>query len=276
MPFIPALAPSSADLSRALWFVFHEDRLLIKTNDDIYQIPHSRDLAKFKSPPIRKQYLGSLNGLPCYAAEINNNKISENFALKGLRELFFGRLEEEFVWIAGRANQLVDWNRSHQFCGRCGHPTRDAQNERAKSCPRCGLFNYPRISPAVIAAVFKGNQILLANNRRFKTGYYSVLAGFVEPGESLEECVAREIKEEAGIAVKNIRYFASQPWPFPNSLMVGFLADYAGGKIKVDKTEINHAGWYTADNLPSIPPRITIARQLIDCFVKNEGSPQQS
>ena len=277
MSFIPSLTPPAVELNRTLWFVFYEDRLLIKTNEDTHLIPHSQDFADFKLPPIRKQYIGSLDGLPCYAAELPDNKeILENFALKGLRELFFGRLEEEYVWIAGRAYQLVDWNRSHQFCGRCGHSTRDVQNERAKSCPRCGLFNYPRISPAVIAAVCKGNQILLANNKRFKTGYYSVLAGFVEPGETLEECVAREIKEEAGISVKNIRYFASQPWPFPNSLMVAFLADYAGGKIEIDKIELKDAGWYTADNLPSIPPRITIARQLIDWFVKNEGSPQQS
>jgi NAD+ diphosphatase len=119
-------------------------------------------------------------------------------------------------------------------------------------------------------AVIKNNTILLANNIRFKSGYYSVLAGFVEPGENLEECVAREIKEEVGISVNNIRYFASQPWPFPNSLMVAFSADYAGGKIKTDTTEIKEAGWFTADNLPSIPPRITIARQLIDWFV-NRG-----
>ena len=121
--------------------------------------------------------------------------------------------------------------------------------------------------------LIKDNQIPLGNNRRFKSGFYSVLAGFAEPGESLEECVAREVNEEVGIAVKNIRYFGSQPWPFPNSLMVGFIADYAGGRINVDKSEIIEAAWYSARNLPPIPPKISIARQLIDWFVDNYSMP---
>lgn len=270
MPFIPAFKPLSADFSRALWFVFYEDRLLIKANEGTDLIPRSQDLTKYGISPIYKQYLGSLNGLPCYAAELTCNQTEvDNFAFKGLRELFFSQLEEELIWIAGRANQLVDWNRSHRYCGRCGHPTKDEHDERAKICAHCGLYNYPRLSPAVIVAVCKDNRILLANNRRFKSGYYSVLAGFVEPGENLEECVAREIKEEVGITIKNIRYFASQPWPFPNSLMVAFLADYAGGEIIPDPSEIRDAGWFTAAKLPAIPPKITIARQLIDWFANN-------
>jgi NAD+ diphosphatase len=268
MPFTPNFIDPSNTSDEALWFVYHQDRLLIKTGSNGYLVPRFRDIAAFKSTLIRKLFLGSLNEIPCYAAELSNdNKVSGNFRLKGLRELFFGQIEEELIWIAGQANQLVDWNRSHQFCGKCGGPTQDGQDERAKVCPQCRLVNYPRVSPAVIVAVTKEDQILLASNIRFKSGYYSVLAGFVEPGENLEECVAREIKEEVGISVNNIRYFASQPWPFPNSLMVGFLADYAGGEIKTDNTEIRKAGWYTAENLPSIPPKITIARQLIDWFV---------
>ena len=269
MPFIHALKPQTDDLSRAWWFVFQENKLLVKIKKNGCIIPSSRDLAGFDPYPVREQYLGALDGRPCFAAELPQDDHSlDKFELRGLRELFFGLLDEEFVWIAGLANQLVEWNRSHQYCGKCGHPTRDDRNERAKICPQCGLMNYPRISPAVIVAVLKDNQILLANNKRFKSGFYSVLAGFVEPGENLEECVAREIKEEVGISVKNIRYFGSQPWPFPNSLMVAFLADYAGGDIKADATEIRHAQWFDAENLPSIPPGITIARQLIDWFVK--------
>jgi NAD+ diphosphatase len=268
MTFIPAFNPPPGDINRALWFVFLKDRLLVKTNSDGCLIPDSRDVAQFDPHPTNRQYLGTLDGLPCFAAELPKNDIQlEKFELKTLRELFFAPLEEEFVWIAGRANQLVDWSRSHQFCGRCGHRTRDEQTERAKVCPACGLTNYPRVSPAVIVAVVKNNQILLANNKRFKSGYYSVLAGFVEPGENLEECVVREVREEVGISVKNIRYYASQPWPFPNSLMVGFLADYAAGEIEVDPGEIDNAGWFDAGSLPSIPPKITIARDLIDWFV---------
>ncbi|MDB4441934.1 NAD(+) diphosphatase [bacterium] len=271
MPFTPNFIPPSKESEEALWFVYHQDRLLIKTGTNGYLVPRLQDLEGFKPSLIRKQFLGSLNEIPCYAAELSNdNTVSDKFALKGLRELFFGQLEEELIWIAGQANQLLDWNRSHQFCGKCGQPTEDGQDERAKVCPQCRLVNYPRVSPAVIVAVTREDQILLGTNIRFKSVYYSVLAGFVEPGENLEECVAREIKEEVGISVNNIRYFASQPWPFPNSLMVAFLADYAGGEIKIDPTEIKEAGWFTADNLPSIPPRITIARQLIDWFV-NRG-----
>jgi NAD+ diphosphatase len=271
MPFTPDFIRPSNPAEEALWFVFHQDRLLIKTATDGYLVPRLRDLDKIWPSLIRKQFLGFLDEIPCYAAEFpDGSNISAPLAFKGLREMFFGQLEEELVWIAGQANQLVDWNRSHQFCGKCGRRTEDGQDERAKVCPRCHLVNYPRVSPAVIVAVVKNNQILLANNIRFKSGYYSVLAGFVEPGENLEECVAREIKEEVGISVTNIRYFASQPWPFPNSLMVAFLADYAGGEIKTDETEIREAGWFKADSLPSIPPKITIARQLIDWFV-NRG-----
>jgi NAD+ diphosphatase len=271
MAFTPKFILPSIESQEALWFIYHQNRLLIKTGTNGYLVPRLRDLEKYKPFLIRKQFLGSLDEIPCYAAELSSdNTVSGKYALKGLRELFFGQLEEELVWIAGQANQLVDWSRSHQFCGKCGRPTEDGQDERAKVCPQCRLVNYPRVSPAVIVAVIRGNQILLGNNIRFKSGYYSVLAGFVEPGENLEECVAREIKEEVGISVKNIRYFGSQPWPFPNSLMVAFLADYAGGEIKTNTTEIKEAGWFAADNLPSIPPKITIARQLIDWFV-NRG-----
>ncbi len=269
MSFKPDFILPATESARSLWFVFHEGRLLIKTGDEGQLIPRTRDLAKYVICPIHTQYLGTLDGVPCYAAELADDRLdSDGFAFEGLRQLF-GRLEEELIWVAGRANQLVDWNQNHRFCGRCGHATEDKHNERAKICPECSLINYPRVSPAIIVAVIKDSQILLASNRRFKSKFYSVLAGFAEPGESLEECVAREVYEEVGIAVKNIRYFGSQPWPFPNSLMVGFTADYAGGEIGVNKSEIVEAAWFPADNLPRIPPKITIARWLIDWFKEN-------
>ena len=268
MAFKPDFTLPATESARSLWFVFHEGKLLIKADGKDPLIPCTADLAKLDISPIHKQYLGALDGLPCYTAELlKNDHVSDGFAFKGLRRLF-GRLEDELIWVAGRANQLVDWNQSHQFCGRCGHATEDKHDERAKICPQCSLINYPRVSPAIIVAVIKDHQILLGSNRRFKAGFYSVLAGFAEPGESLEECVAREVNEEVGITVKNIRYFGSQPWPFPNSLMVGFVADYAGGIINVDKSEITEAAWYSARNLPPIPPKISIARQLIDWFVE--------
>jgi len=267
MHFEPAFQFPSTVSARALWFVFHHDRLLLKAGENGCCIPSNGDLTQIKLVPTHPQYLGALDGRQCFAAELPDaDQIANGFDLIGLRNTF-GQLDEDLIWVAGRANQLVDWSRNHRFCGQCGHRTEDRSKERAKICPACGLVNYPRLSPAVIVAVVRGDRLLLASNKRFKSGFYSVLAGFVEPGENLEECVAREIREEVGISVKNVRYFGSQPWPFPNSLMVGFLADYAGGEINADQSEIVEAAWFTADNLPSIPPRITIARHLIDWFV---------
>jgi NAD+ diphosphatase len=188
-----------------------------------------------------------------------------------LRPLF-GALRDTLYAIAGRAFQIMDWDRTHQFCGRCGTPTETKIGERAKSCPRCGLFNFPRVAPAIIVAVVRDRRILLARAKRFPTTMYSVIAGFVEPGESLEECAHREIREETGIGVRNLRYFGSQSWPFPHSLMVAFTAEYAEGEIEIDGTEVVDAGWYGPQELPRIPDRVSIARRLIDWFVASHGA----
>ncbi len=269
MPFIPDFKPPSIAPSAALWFIFNRGKLLVQITSDTCSIPETSDLGKRKSTLKHKQYLGSLDGRPCYATEIAADKLQGlNLELKDLRALF-GILDESLIWIAGRANQLVNWNQIHQYCGGCGELTEFKQDERAKICPQCGLTNYPRLSPAVIVAVLKNDQILLGRNKRFKLPFYSVLAGFVEPGETLEQCVKREIREEVGLTVKNIRYFGSQPWPFPDSLMIAFTADYAGGNIRIDGSEIVDAAWFEKDNLPKIPPRISIARQLIEWFIHN-------
>jgi NAD+ diphosphatase len=267
MLFKPDFIPPADEPDSALWFIFNKSRLLIKIKDDSCAIPDGSDLARFKSAIIYKQYLGTLDDRPCFAAEFTGNPIADTeLAFKDLRGLF-GMLEEDLIWIAGRANQLVNWNQTHRHCGKCGKLTEYKTDERAKICPDCGLINYPRLSPAIIVAVLKNDRILLGRNKRFKLPFYSVLAGFVEPGETLEECVKREIQEEVGITVKNIRYFGSQPWPFPDSLMIAFVADYARGKICTDGSEIIDADWFAKDNLPQIPPKISIARQLIDWFV---------
>jgi NAD+ diphosphatase len=149
-------------------------------------------------------------------------------------------------------------------CGRCGSPTEHAPGERARRCPQCGHAAFPRLSPAVIVRVTRGDEILLARAVRFPGGVYSVLAGFVEPGESLEECVARELEEEVGIEVTDIAYFASQPWPFPHSLMIGFTATWVSGDLRIEEAELVDARWFTRDNLPDLPGRLSIARTLID------------
>jgi NAD+ diphosphatase len=169
--------------------------------------------------------------------------------------------------------QIVEWDRTHRFCSRCGEPTERMVNERARRCARCGLLAFPRLSPAVIVRVLRDDQILLGHNRAFPPGLYSVLAGFVEPGETLEETVEREIFEEVGIEVTDLRYFASQPWPYPNSLMLGFTARHAGGEIRVDQQELADARWFSRDNLPELPGKLSIARRLIDDWLGDSARP---
>ena len=187
-------------------------------------------------------------------------------AFLDLRQLY-GKIDEELIYLSFRALHLLGWSQKTQFCKKCGMKMVTQHSERAKKCPDCGQQSFPRISPAVIVLVERGDQCLLARSPRFQDGFYSVLAGFVEPGETLEDTVKREIWEETGIEVQDIRYFGSQPWPFPDSLMIGFTARYAGGEIRVDGTEIMEADWFSYDRLPKIPGRISIARRLIDWFI---------
>jgi NAD+ diphosphatase len=266
MLFTPEFKPPSKAPEIALWFLFRGQSLLMRREEDGCFVPNTSDLDDLDLVPIQQQFLGTLDNHPCYVAEVEDEgQISDAFEFMNLW-ILFRMLEQDVMRVAGMANHLVQWSRNHRYCGKCGALTENKRDERAKTCPRCGLINYPRLSPAIIVAVVKDSQILLANSQRFPTKLYSVLAGFVEPGETLEECVKREVLEEVGIAVKNIRYFGSEPWPFPDSLMVAFTAEYDAGEIRIDNTEIADAGWFSSDSLPEIPPRISIARQLIDWF----------
>ncbi len=249
------------------WFVFRGGELLVRKSGAEINIPCSADIAVLKQELRRTQYVGTFNGGHCSVAEADMGlRVPGGMYFQDLRSLL-GLLDEGLFSLAGRAFQILHWDRTHLFCGRCGNKTEEKRDERAKECPQCGLVIYPEVSPAIIVAVIKSREILLARSQRFKGTFHSVLAGFVEPGETFEECVKREVKEEVGIDTGNIRYFGSQPWPFPHSLMVGFTADYAGGEIRVDESEIIEAGWFGADALPPIPRTGTIARQLIDWFV---------
>lgn len=172
-----------------------------------------------------------------------------------------------------RAFHLAHWDRNTTFCGVCAAPMERIPGEIAKQCTSCKTFSYPRISPAVIMAVVRDGKLLLAHSRRHPDELYSVLAGFVEAGETLEYAVSREVHEETGILVRNVIYFASQPWPFPNSLMVGFTAEYAEGEIRLEDNEIVTAGWFGPDELPPrIPDTYSIARRLIEWFVSEHGT----
>ena len=182
-----------------------------------------------------------------------------------------GRAGEQRWAIAGRAVQLVEWTRTHRFCGRCATPTVAMPGERARRCPRCGLLAFPRLAPAMIVLVERENEVLLARGVSFPLPMYSCLAGFVEPGETVEQAVSREVREEVGVEVDEIRYQASQPWPFPHSLMLGFRARWVGGDIVIDPSENADAGWFLAEALPTVPPPISIARKLIDSWVAEAG-----
>ncbi|HEY9592906.1 MAG TPA: NAD(+) diphosphatase [Spirochaetia bacterium] len=242
------------------------DLLLVGT-DESPDLPLFGDVRGRGLPLDVTHPLGSADGAECVSASVLPTVVAPpGMRFVPVRSLF-GRIPDTAFKVIFRALEIGDWDRESRFCGRCGAATLMKDGERARECPSCGALIYPRISPAVIMAVVRDDTILLARAQRFAAGFYSVLAGFVEPGETLEECVAREVREETGIEVKNIRYFASQPWPFPHSLMVAFTAEHATGEIRVDHTELVDAAWYRADALPRIPDRLTVARRLIDWFV---------
>jgi len=268
--FISGIEPPKEKSEPAWWFAFHGNKLLVYQEYSSVNIPYLADFSELGLTPLGQHYLGRLDNRDCYAVGIAEGTVAPaGMSFEGLRQVY-GRLEEDLFWIAARAVQIVDWDRTHQFCGRCGAPLRTSTTERAKECPQCGLLHFPRLSPAIIVLVERGNQLLLARSRHFLPGMYSVLAGFVEPGETLEEAVLREVREEVGLTVKDIQYFGSQPWPFPHSLMIGFTATYASGEISLNDAEIEDAGWFTVDNLPPLPGKISIARKLIDGFVEKQ------
>ena len=257
------VAPGAA--AEALWLVFREARLLVSDPDNALPV----SLEVIGLAPVRTLYLGTLGARHVFAAELAADaEAPPGWRWSDLRSLY-GRLATDEYALAGRGLQLVDWDRTHQFCGRCGTRTDLRSDERSRQCPSCGLIVYPRLAPAVMALVRRGaDEILLARSPRFAPGMYSALAGFVEPGETLEQCLHREVREEVGITVANLRYFASQPWPFPHSLMIAFMCDWAGGDVVIDEVEIVDAKWFRIADLPQLPQPISIARRLIDAAVQ--------
>ena len=274
MLFLPAVAPPPTLSNNTLWFLFHDDRLLVKARGDEVAIPRWASTEDAGLLPVRTQFLGTLDGAPCYSGELAGEVGPEGSSFRALRPLL-GVLPEEMFSLAGRAFQVMDWDRTHQFCGKCGGRTDPLEGERGRTCAGCGLHFFPRVTPAVIVAVVRDDKILLAQSSRFPAAFYSVLAGFVEPGETFEECVRREIREEVGIEVEDLRYFGSQPWPFPHSLMVGFTASFAGGELVLEEKEIVRAGWFGPEEVRRlrIPRHGTIARRLIDRFLAETRDP---
>ena len=256
----------------------NESKLFVVRNQELLVTTEGVDDGETRLPWLREQTHFNLLGFEAY----NGTYLGRNYSgvlideaggeftirdpwrFVPLRSLL-SRFTKHDASLSAHVAQIVAWRANHRHCGRCGEPTHDSETENARCCGSCGYTTYPRISPAIIVGVLRDDRLLLARNRRHDS-MFSILAGFVEPGESLEDTVSREIAEEVSLEVSNIRYFGSQPWPFPDSLMVGFLADYGSGEINVDGEEIMEAGWYRPDELPRIPPHGSISRRIIDWF----------
>lgn len=252
------------------WYIFHNDQLLIeKTPEGGYTIPAGEE------PPVgitrSMEFDGNSEHISITASTEMLSEENENYLFMPLRASW-DYLEERLYRTAGRASQLLYWDRHSRFCPACGTGTIVSDLPNMKRCPACGYELFPKISPAILALIRKEDQVLLVHARNFRGPFNSLVAGFLEVGESLEECVAREVKEETGLDIKNITYFGSQPWPFPSGLMVGYIADYAGGEICLQDEELTDGEFYSRENLPELPRTLSLARKMIDWWVSNPAS----
>lgn len=250
---------------------FHNGRLVVEETGDGVAVADLSDSDTVLATALRSYSLADLGGGALRAVELAPEApLPDGLTSKSIRSLL-GVLTEGEVQKAARASHIVEWGRRQRFCGVCGGLTALTSDALILRCQECDHEYFPRISPAVIVAVERGAELLLARSPHFQPGVYSVLAGFVDPGESLEECVVREVREEVGIDVSAVEYFGSQPWPFPDSLMIGFTATYSGGVIRPDPDEIEQAGWFSVEDLPPVSPSFSIARSLIDDWVLRHG-----
>jgi NAD+ diphosphatase len=254
VPFTPLTDPPAGDAPDGLPLV-----VAVHARGEVFVVDDK--------PPADGLFLGTLDGRHCWAVDVAEEADVDLALFKDLRMLW-GALDEVTWTLAGRAVQLVDWARTHRYCGRCATPTEPSRGERARRCPACGLLAFPRLAPAMITLVERDDgRVLLARNKNFPMPMFSLLAGFVEPGETLEEAVARETLEEVGVVVDDIRYWGSQPWPFPHSLMIGFRARYVSGDIVCQEDEIAEADWFAHDDLPMVPPNMSIAGRILESWV---------
>ena len=261
--FIPGLTPP-AQVAQPLLVVVRGVEVVVEGSDREFLLPERTEMATLAGPQV---YVGQLGSRPCFAAPLlGDAKLPEDCRLVLARQIA-SSFDAARASLVGQALALVEWDSLHRYCGGCAILTELVPGERARRCPRCGATFYPRVSPAVIVLVERNQEILLARNANFPAGRFSLVAGFVEPGESLEQAAAREVREEVGIEIADLRYYGSQPWPFGRSLMIGFYARYALGDIRVDGVEIAEASWFALDRLPDLPSPISIARKMIDAFV---------
>jgi NAD+ diphosphatase len=268
--YVPGFRAPDSDKAETLWLIFDAGGSVIRSRSDAGLAIGHCDVARVGVEiTTAGLFLGTLDGRPCYAAELPAEFVpsEDEWEVAPLREVL-GVLDDEEASLAAAARQLLQ--ATHRYCGCCGEPMTSKGDERAKVCPSCGHTAFPRMNPAVIVAVRRGDALLLGRNRRYRSRrMFSLVAGFVEVGESLEQTVRREVYEESGLEIAGITYFGSQPWPFPSTLMLGFKAAYAGGDITLHDEELIEAGWFTPDDFPEIPRPGSISRALIDDFVRD-------
>lgn len=246
--------------------IYNQEKVLLNKN---HTLLNKIDVTSLEPYFLRQFTLGDFNGIEYFCAEINEDiQVYEDFHVISLKQAL-SMLYPEHYAMGVKAYSVMHWDRNHQFCGRCATPTIHKAPLFERFCPSCNLSFFPRISPSIIVLVYREDELVMARSPHFAPGIYGLIAGFVEIGESLEDTIHREVKEEVGLQVKNIRYFGSQPWPFPDSFMVAFTAEYASGELVIDNEEIEDAGWYRYDNLPGRPSMsISIATKLLDDFVQ--------
>lgn len=252
------------------WFVFYKDQILMVQQADGYHIPTGEE-APVKVPIGSTVHdIGDLQGIPCRTYALYTPISGEEAPVRqmtGLRASY-DLLPFEEYYKAGKAFQILNWDQNTRYCPACGVPTHPI-SAIGKKCPQCRQEFYPHISPAIIVRIRKEDSILLVHARNFRGTFYGLVAGFLEAGETLEECVHREVMEETGLQIKNLKYFGSQPWPYPSGIMIGFTADYAGGDIKLQNEELSAGAFYTKDHLPEIPKKLSLARKLIDDWLEH-------
>ncbi len=242
------------------YFVFCQSDLVLEKTPDGYRIPT-------EMPVKPKPWTTVMNVDGEKAYRIDQPLMDHpRYEMCGLRQSYYKLTAEEYG-KAGKCHELLYWDQNTKFCGVCGGPMK-FHTDISKRCEHCGKEVWPQLATAIIVLVRKGNEVLLVHANNFRTDFYGLVAGFVETGETLEEAVHREVMEETGLHIKNLRYFGSQPWPYPCGLMVGFTADYDSGKIHLQRSELSKGSWFDKDHLPHIPEKLSIARKLIDAWLE--------
>ena len=266
--FTTQIHSTAANTQDALWFIFQDEHILLEKTTQGFTIPKQATIQALHIPYANQHYLGLLETTPCFVASCHDKKstlLPESMSFQPVRAAYqLLDNHEELCHVITRAKQILHWDHHHQFCGRCGTKTQMSETERAKVCPKCQTVFYPHVAPVMLALVFRGDEILLARSPHFTTEVYSILAGFAEPGETIEQTVTREIKEEVNLTVKNLCYVGSQPWPFSSNLLLGFTAEYDHGTIQIDPKEIEDAQWFSKNNLPPLPPIFSLSRRMIE------------